>query len=256
MTSDPTAIEVRDVRYGYPDGTGDALAGVSVDIGRGDVHALMGANGAGKTTLLKLLAGLREPSEGSIRVPDEEAVVGYAPENPRAGFFAETVADEVAFFPENRGLDVDRRVEAALDAMDVSHLAARTPLSLSGGEQRRVSIASVLAGDPAVVALDEPTSGLHAAAERELGELLAGLDRTVVFSTHESDFAFEYADRVTVLVDGGVLRTGGSREVLTDRELLCDAGIRVPGLVEWAARRSLDRVPSSMADATRMVTDR
>lgn len=255
MRSEPSAIEVRDLHYTYDGDAGAALSGVSLDVGGGDVHALMGANGAGKTTLLKLLAGLRDPDTGRIDVSGEGAVVGYAPENPRAGFFAESVFEEVAFFPKNRGLDVETRVRQALSDMDVSHLRDRSPLSLSGGEQRRVSIASVLAGDPSVVALDEPTSGLHAPAERKLGSLLCDLDRTVVISTHASDFAYQYADRATVLVDGRAVRTGTTRSVFTDADLLNRAGIRVPGLVEWAKRHSLDRVPASLDEARGTVTD-
>ena len=254
MNSD-SSVEIRDVRYAYDDGT-PVLRGASMTVADGAVHALMGANGAGKTTLLRLVAGLREPDAGAVRVAGDDPVVGFAPENPRAGFFAETVAEEVAFFPKNRGLDVDRHVEEAIAAMDVADLRDRRPLSLSGGEQRAVSLASVLAGDPAVVALDEPSSGLHAPAQRRLGELLCGLDRTVLCSTHDADFAYEFADAVSVLVDGEVARTGDPAEVLSDRDLLSRAGIRTPGLVELAAELSLSRVPSSLDEAAEEVAER
>jgi len=249
-----SSVEIRDVRYAYDDGT-PVLRGASMDVADDAVHALMGANGAGKTTLLRLVAGLREPDAGTVRIAGDDPV-GFAPENPRAGFFAETVAAEVAFFPKNRGLDVDRHVEEALAAMDVADLRDRAPLSLSGGEQRAVSLASVLAGDPAVVALDEPSSGLHAPAQRRLGELLCGLDRTVLCSTHDADFAYEFADAVSVLVDGEVVRTGDPADVLSDRDLLARAGIRTPGLVDLAAELSLARVPSSLDEAIEEVAER
>ena len=249
-----SSVEIRDVRYAYDDGT-PVLRGASMDVSDDAVHALMGANGAGKTTLLRLVAGLREPDAGTVRIAGDDPV-GFAPENPRAGFFAETVAAEVAFFPKNRGLDVDRHVEEALAAMDVADLRDRAPLSLSGGEQRAVSLASVLAGDPAVVALDEPSSGLHAPAQRRLGELLCGLDRTVLCSTHDADFAYEFADAVSVLVDGEVVRTGDPADVLSDRDLLARAGIRTPGLVDLAAELSLARVPSSLDEAIEEVAER
>jgi energy-coupling factor transporter ATP-binding protein EcfA2 len=265
-------VAVTDVHYAYPDRETEALSGVSLDVAAGDVHAIMGSNGAGKTTLLRLIAGLRDPDAGRIEIggstdrnDDDEAaadrgepepVVGYAPENPKNGFFAETVEKEVAFFPSNRGLDVSERVEAALQAMDVEHLRDRVPLSLSGGEQRMVSIASVLAGDPAVLALDEPTTHLHRHAETKLGNILADLDRTVVLSTHDPDFAFEHADAVSVLQDGTVTRTGPPREVLADVELLAGAGIRVPGIVEWADRQGLDRVPPSLSAAVELESGR
>jgi cobalt/nickel transport system ATP-binding protein len=254
MNSD-SSVEMRDVRYAYDDGT-PVLRGASMDVADGAVHALMGANGAGKTTLLRLVAGLRAPDAGSVDVAGDDPVVGFAPENPRAGFFAETVAEEVAFFPKNRGLDVERHVERALEAMDAADLRDRAPVTLSGGEQRAVSLASVLAGDPPVVALDEPSSGLHAPAQRRLGHLLADLDRTVLLSTHDADFAYEFADSVSVLVDGEVVRTGDPADVLSDADLLSRAGVRTPGLVELAADLSLSRVPSSLEEAAEVVADR
>ncbi|HKL29037.1 MAG TPA: ABC transporter ATP-binding protein [Natrialbaceae archaeon] len=255
--TDGTRVRATDVHYAYPDADREALAGASLEVAAGEIHALMGGNGAGKTTLLRLIAGLRDPDAGRIEVDggtpaDGEPVVGFAPENPKNGFFAETVEKEVAFFPSNRGLAVTERVEAALDAMDVDHLHDRMPLSLSGGEQRMVSIASVLAGDPAVLALDEPTTHLHRHAEAHLGSVLSDLDRTVLLSTHDADFAFEFADTVSVVQDGSIARTGPPREVLGDLEFLAGAGIRAPGIVEWADRRGLDPVPASIEAAAEL----
>lgn len=249
-----------DVHYAYPDDDREVLTGASLEVAAGEVHALMGANGAGKTTLLRLIAGLREPGAGRIEIgdgddPGDDPVVGYAPENPKNGFFAESVETEVAFFPSNRGLDVTERVDAALEAMGIGHLRDRMPLSLSGGEQRMASIASVLAGDPAVLALDEPTTHLHRHAERGLGGVLADLDRTVLLSTHDADFAFEFADTVSVVRDGTIARTGSPRAVLGDLELLAGAGIRAPGIVEWADRQGLERVPPSIEAAAELDVD-
>lgn len=254
--TDGASVSVRDLSYAYPDSEATVLEDVAVEVASGDAHAVMGANGAGKTTLLKLVAGLREPDGGRVAFSDPDAVVGFAPADPQAGFFAPTVAAEVAFFPRNRGLDVDARVEDALAAMDAADLRDRSPHSLSGGEQRRVSVASVLAGDPAVLALDEPTSGLHSHGERALGTLLSSLERTVLFSTHASDFVYEYADAVTVLDGGRVVETGPPRDVLADPEHLADVGIRPPGVVEWAARHSLPEPPASITEAARGVSDR
>ncbi|MFT4889326.1 MAG: energy-coupling factor transporter ATP-binding protein EcfA2 [Halobacteriales archaeon] len=256
--TDGARIEATDVHYAYPDGDREALAGATLEVAASEVHAIMGGNGAGKTTLLRLIADLHDPDAGRIEIGEHaEAapVVGYAPENPKNGFFAESVEKEVAFFPSNRGLDVDERVDAALDAMGIGHLRDRMPLSLSGGEQRMASIASVLAGDPAVLALDEPTTHLHRHGERELGAVLTDLDRTVVLSTHDADFAFEFADTVSILREGSVAAAGDPRDVLADLELLAGAGIRAPGIVEWAQRRGLDRVPSSIDAAADLEVD-
>lgn len=240
-------IRARDLGFGY-DGR-RVLDGVSVEIADGESVAVMGANGSGKSTLLRLLAGLREPDDGTV---EADGVVGFAPEDPRAGLFAGTVAEEVAFFPRNRGLDVDRETERAMRRLDVSALRDRNPLSLSFGEQRRVSIASVLSGAPEGLALDEPTAGLDRAGERQLGALLSALDTTVVFSTHAAEFAYHVADRVAVLADGQIRRAGAARTVLSDLSLLDDAGIRPPGIVLWANRRGFDRVPADLEDALAM----
>ena len=240
-------ISVRDLCFGY-DAT--VLSAVSFDVAAGETVALLGANGAGKTTLLRLVAGLAEPDAGTVRVgADDDGTVGFAPENPAAGLFAETVREEVAFFPRNRGLDVDRRVERAMCEMAVEDLRDRDPFSLSAGEQRRVSIAAVLAGDPDVVVLDEPTAGLGRDDERRLASRLSDLDATVVFSTHDADFAFAVADRAGVLVDGTLRRVDDARTVLSDRSLLEDGGIRPPGIVVWSRRRGLDRVPEDLEGA-------
>lgn len=253
--TDAAPVEVRDVRFSYPDRSGAVLDGASLDVSAGETHAVMGANGAGKTTLLKLVAGLRDPDGGRVVVGDDGSgdapPVGYAPENPADGFFAETVEREVAFYPRNRGLDVPRRVDEALGAVNVEHLRDRLPRSLSGGEQRMVSIASVLAGDPAVLALDEPTSHLHRHAERRLGRTFDGLDRTVVLATHNADFALAYADAVSIVDEGRVVRTDTPRAVLSDAEFLDEIGIRVPGVVEWANRHGVDPVPLTLEQAAR-----
>lgn len=248
---DDLGVEIRNVHRAY-DGIA-VLDGISLSVDDGETVAVMGSNGAGKTTFLKLLAGLDDRDDGSV---DVDGVVGFAPEDPEVALFAETVAEVVAFFPRERGLDAESHAERAMEAMDVSRFRERYPRSLSAGEQRRVAIASVLSGDPAVMALDEPTAGQGRTGERQLGSLLAGLDTTVVFSTHEGDFAYEFADRVAVL-DGGVLRRVGTPgDVLMDESILQAAGIRQPGLIQWARRQGFDRLPVDFEDAVEEARER
>lgn len=229
------------------------LSDVSLEVDSGELVAVMGANGSGKTSLLRLLAGLDEPVEGTV---DTDGMVGFAPEDPRAAIFARTVAEEVAFFPRNRGLDAEGEAARAMEQLGVEELHDRNPLSLSVGEQRRVSVASVLSGRPAALALDEPTAGLDRAGERQLGELLTALDIAVVYSTHAADFAYRFADRVVVLADGGISRQGPPADVLSDLDLLADAGIRAPGIVTWAKHRGLDRLPAGFDEAVAMARER
>ncbi|MFB6069563.1 MAG: energy-coupling factor ABC transporter ATP-binding protein [Halanaeroarchaeum sp.] len=239
-------IAVNDLAYAYDDGP-TVISGVDLTIDGGETVAVMGPNGAGKTTLLKLLADLHEPDAGSVEVRGE---TGFAPEDPDDALFAETVREEVAFFPRNRGLDVEERVSTALETMGVGHLRDRLPQTLSLGEKRRVSLAAVLAGDPAVVALDEPTSGLDVPHRESLGERLGALDRTVVVATHDTDFALRWTDRVAVLANGAVAEDGAADALLGDptRDFAA-LGIRPPGSVEFARDRGWTDVPSSVADA-------
>ncbi len=244
-------IDVAGLSFAY-DGR-VVFSDISFEVERGERLAIVGANGAGKTTLLRLIAGLLEPDAGSI---DLDGAPGFAPEDPQSGLFAATVWDEVAFFPRNRGLAVDRAVADALEAMDLTDIDHRNPFTLSVGEQRRVSIASVLAGDPDVIILDEPTTGLDRRGARNLAGLVDDVDHTIVFSTHNTDFAFAVADRVAIVADAGIRQLGPARDVLGDIVSLREAGIRPPGLVEFANREGLDRVPVDVDAAIAMLEGR
>lgn len=216
------------------------LDDVSLAAKPGELVAVVGRNGAGKTTLLLLLAGLEPPDSGRVAV---DGVVGFAPADPADALFAPTVREEVAFFPRNRGLDVEDHTDRALDDMGLRGYDDRSPTALSVGEQRRTAIAAVLAGDPAVAALDEPTAGLDRRAANALGARLAGLDATVVCATHDTDFAFAHADTVVVLDGGSVRAAGRARRVLGDVHLARAAGIRPPGPVSWADDRGVEPPP-------------
>lgn len=241
-------IELVDLSFAF-DGR-PVLEDVSLSAEAGERLAIIGANGTGKTTLLRLVAGLIEPDSGTVR---REGTVGFAPEDPQSGLFAATVRDELAFFPRNRGLSVEAAVAAASGAMDLGDLEHRNPFTLSAGEQRRVSIASVLSGEPAAVALDEPTTGLDRRGALELVRLLNGVDATVLFSTHDTDFAYALADRVVLLAEGGIRRIGSTREVLGDADRLRTAGVRPPGLVELARDEGFERLPADLDEAITML---
>lgn len=244
-------IDVRALAFAYDDGP-TVIDDVDLHVGDDEVLALMGPNGAGKTTLLKCIAGLYDPDAGSVEIVGD--AVGFAPENPDDGLFAATVEEEVAFFPRNRDLDVEERVEAALAEMDVATLRDRVPQTLSAGEKRRVSLAAVLAGDPAVVALDEPTSGLDSHHVDTLGDSIARLDRTIVLATHDADFAMRHADRVAIVEDGAVVQTGEARDVLADPTFdFAAVGIRPPGAIRFARARGWDDPELTVAAAAARV---
>jgi biotin transport system ATP-binding protein len=214
-------IEVRDLVHER--GGTIALDGVSLRIADGEFLALVGPNGSGKTTLVRHLNGLLEPDEGSVSV-DGTAVpenpvaartsVGMVFQNPRDCFVAATVAADVAFGPENLGLDraeIDRRVTAALDAVGMADHRERRIDRLSGGQQARVAIAGALAMEPVHLVLDEPFSGLDWPSRRAVLERLDALSAagtSVVIVTHDLRDVLERADRIVALSDGEIAFEG------------------------------------------------
>ena len=196
-----------------------ALDGISLRIDDGEFLVVAGANGSGKTTLVRHLNGLLEPDEGSVSVDgtpvSEDPVaartaVGMVFQNPRDGFVAATVGADVAFGPENLGLDreaIDRRVTAALEAVGMEAHRERRIDRLSGGQQARVAIAGALAMEPAHLVLDEPFGGLDYPARRAvLGRLdsLSAEGTGIVIVTHDLRGLFDRADRIVALSEGRI----------------------------------------------------
>lgn len=233
-------VDVRGLRFHYPDGR-EALRGFDLRVWRGERVALLGPNGAGKTTFALHLNGIHLPDKGVVRIADmavEEANfieirrrVGLVFQDTDDQLFMPTVAEDVAFGPANLGLrgdDLRARVAEALAATGVDDLADRTPHHLSGGERRRVALATVLAMRPDVLVLDEATSGLDPAGHRELVDVLRSLPVTQLVITHDLPFALELCERA-VIVDGGeVVADGKTAAVLSDADLLARHRLALP----------------------------
>jgi energy-coupling factor transporter ATP-binding protein EcfA2 len=209
--------------FRYPGADRDALHDVSLDLREGEAVALVGANGSGKSTCALLLAGLLRPTRGSVRSPRAgelgslrarrlASLVGSVFQQPEHQFLTGRVRDELALGPAPPGrsrTDLDRRVGELLDRLRLTRLADANPYTLSGGEKRRLSVATALVGRPDAVVLDEPTFGQDLRTWEELVDLLAGLrDEGVALlaATHDPPFAAALADRTLRMVDGG-LRT-------------------------------------------------
>jgi len=243
-----SAFQVEDVHYSY--GQIAALNGVSLTIPQGRRVALLGANGSGKSTLLRLLAGLNFPASGTVRflgdalskerLEEEEFFyafrrkVGVVFQNPDVQLFNASVFDELAFGPLQMGWpaqQVRARVREALSEMRIEDLQDRAPHRLSGGEKKRVAIASVLVLDPQVLLLDEPTAALDPASQTQIVELLAswqGTGRTVVIATHDLDTLEDIADSCYLLKEGQLAGEGDPLAVLHDVGLLERAGLIRP----------------------------
>jgi len=237
--SEPS-LRVSGLAFAYPDGS-PALAGVDLTVAPGERVALLGPNGAGKTTLVLQLNGVLRPSAGTVEVgglpvakehlQEVRRRVGIVFQDPDDQLFMPTVAEDVAFGPANfgvRGAELEARVHGALTAVDMTALAERSPLHLSGGQRRRVALATVLACHPEVLVLDEPSSNLDPLARRELAEVLLRLDRTMLMVTHDLPYALQLCPRSVVLDEGRVVADGPTRELLADDDLLAAHRLELP----------------------------
>lgn len=225
-------IELCDVWHVYGGRTPfevEALRGVSLAVEPDEVLGVVGGTGSGKSTLVQHLNLLLAPTSGKVLVDGVDARglakgelrrrVGLVFQFPEAALFAPTVREDVAFAPRRLGLgdeEVERRVSGALGALGADHLAGRSPFALSGGEQRRVAIAGVLAMGPEVLILDEPTAGLDPATREGFLDVVRSLREgavSVVMVSHDLDEVAEVADRVCVLENGEVRSVGAPGEV-------------------------------------------
>jgi cobalt/nickel transport system ATP-binding protein len=240
-----TLFEIGDLHFRYQ-GL-EALRGLTLDIAAGERLVLLGANGSGKSTLLRLLDALCFPSAGTLRFDGqaltEEALsedaanfafrrrVALLFQNPEAQLFNPTVFDEVAFAPLQLGWPAEKiiaAVDETLAMLDISHLKERPPYRLSGGEKKRVALASVLVFDPEVLLLDEPTAALDPRTQSHFVDLIQswrGSGRTVITATHQLEIVAELADRVAVLRQGQLLATGTPQEILANNHLLLEANL-------------------------------
>lgn len=236
----PPALAVSGLAFTYPDGH-RALDGVDLVVAAGERVAVLGPNGAGKTTLALHLNGIHEVQEGSVEVaglpvadPNLGEIrrrVGLVFQDTDDQLFMPTAGEDVAFGPANLGLRGEalrQRVVEALAMVGAADLADRPPHHLSGGERRRVALATVLSMRPDVLVLDEPTAGLDPAGRRELAEVLATLPMTQLMITHDLPFALELCDRAVVVSGGRVVADDACVEVLSDTAVLHAHRLELP----------------------------
>ncbi|MBN1936176.1 MAG: ABC transporter ATP-binding protein [Anaerolineae bacterium] len=280
-----TVVHVENLRVAYPASLPqtpqiDALEGVDLRVAQGECVALLGRVGAGKSTLCLALTGAVPQAidcamDGRVVVSGQDTratpmaelslTVGLVPENAAAYLFNATVADEVAFGLESLGLpadEIERRIDETLASVGLDGFRARTPQTLSGGEQKRLALACVLAMRPAVLVLDEPMTGLDPRGRRQVIEIIDRLRReqgaTILIATQDAEAVAQLADRAVVLQDGYVAFDGPVDALLAQPDALAAWGLHAPQLAELAfelTRRSGQVFTFyQLADAERALT--
>ncbi len=256
-------IVIEDIHYSYANNV-EALKGVSLTIKDGEFVAIMGQNGAGKTTFIKHFNGLLKPSMGTVRVDGVETTktsvaalarnVGFVFQNPDNQLFSETVEDEIAFALKNFGIDketIEKRVTWAMDLLSISQYRKTSPFLLSGGERKRVALASVLAWDPETLVLDEPTIGQDHEQKERLRQFVMQLQtkkKTVVMVTHDVEFVAECNPRVILMRDGKIVADGIAKDILTNPKLLEESSIVLPQIAQVFTKLAPLGLPADIID--------
>ena len=246
---------MEDVSFAY-DGLYTALQGISLQIDDAERIAIMGTNGAGKTTLVKHLNGLLRPNSGRVIVDGVDAKhysvaelareIGLVMQNPDHQLFLDSVEKEVEFGLKQLGFseeEIKERTNRTLSSLGLESLSERSPFTLSGGERKRVALASVLATEPRILALDEPTIGQDARQKEKLADMLLELNkrgRTVLVVTHDIEFVIEHFPRTIAMADGMIIADGPTSSVLSNEIVIKQCSLTAPQLTQ--AARSLHNI--------------
>lgn len=238
-------LSTENLSFTYPDGT-QALKNINIEIEKREKVAIIGPNGAGKSTLFSHFNGLTEPTSGCVKIEgktisfekDEllkvRQKVGIVFQDPNDQLFAPTVKEDIAFGPMNLGLsygEVEKRVEDALKMVGMENYEDKTPHHLSGGQQKRIAIAGIIAMKPEIMILDEPTAGLDPDGVEKVLNIMNQLNKegmTLIISSHDIDMISKYADKIFILYNGEIIESGNKNKIFSDMELLKKAHLRTP----------------------------
>lgn len=256
-------IEVHKISYTYPSGV-QALDEVSLIINRGEFVAIMGENGAGKTTLVKHFNGLLRPQAGRVVVDGVDASqmsvaslarkVGLVFQNPDDQLFSENVEEEISFALRNFGFEkgvIEKRMEWALNLLDLEKYRKSSPFILSGGERKRVALGSVLAWDPDIVVLDEPTIGQDYAQKERLRHFLMQLrtqGKTTIIVTHDVEFMADCKPRIILMADGKVIADGPIQRIVSNADAMRRASVSAPEITKVFSGLSEHGLPLDVLD--------
>lgn len=248
-------VRFKDVSFSYNKGQRNekkALNNINLFLEDNKIHGIIGPIGSGKSTLLELMNGITKPTSGKIIVGEYELNkkinfnrfrydVGLVYQFPEKQFFSSTVAEEISFSskvfePKNKNLKTKIKKVLKMVGLDDSYLK-RNPLSLNGGEKRKVAIASVLISNPKLLIMDEPTIGLDNKSKKSLIKLLKNLKtrhmKTIIIVTHDVDMLYEIADNVVILNNGNLIKEGTKEAVFSDVEFLDKNNTPVPSIVRF-----------------------
>ncbi|WP_294756858.1 energy-coupling factor transporter ATPase [uncultured Lactobacillus sp.] len=266
MTTD-SIIKIKNVSFTYPESETPAIDNISLDIKRGSWTSIIGHNGSGKSTIIRLINGLLVPDEkgkpeievDGLKLNDDTVwevrnKVGIVFQNPDNQFVGATVADDVAFGLENRGVshsEMVKIVPEAIKAVGMSEYINAEPANLSGGQKQRVAIAGILAIKPKIIVLDEATSMLDPEGRDQILSIVQAMknkyDLTVISITHDIDEA-NMADQVLVMNDGKLITKGSTKDVFSQVDLLKKLGLDVPFYEQVKAKLLADsvKIPASI----------
>ena len=236
-TSRLIALSIRDVCFQYSENQ-PILQNLDLTVYDGDRVGVIGSNGVGKTTLFHSICGVLAPTNGEIELYDRQvhpgqfsADVGLVFQNPNDQLFSSRVWDDIAFGPQNMGLpaeEVNRRVQQVMQVTGTQALAERPPHQLSGGQQRMVAIASILAMQPRLAIFDEPSANLDCRSRRRLIHFLQEMSQTILLASHDLELVLEVCNRVIILDGGHVVADGPARQVMANRDVMECHGLECP----------------------------
>lgn len=242
-------LKAQNLTYKYEDGT-LALKDISLEIKSGEKLAVLGPNGSGKSTFFLCLNGVRKPQKGTLTLEGKDydysrkgllhlrSSVGIVFQDPDNQLFSAGVYEEIAFGPLNLGLseaEVRILVDDAIEKLEMSSFQHKPTHFLSGGQKKQVSIADIIVMEPKIIIFDEPTSALdpkHCTLVKERIEKLSIQGKTVLLSTHDVDYALEWADRIVVFKDGTIEKSGTPEEIFSDLSLLKKTHLEQPKVMQ------------------------
>jgi len=254
--------------YTYPNGS-LALKNINLKISKGELVGIMGKNGAGKTTLIRTLNGLIRPDKGKIFIEDVNVAsqsiaflskkVGIIFQNPNHQLFANTIEDEIQFSLKNLALskeDIQTKTDKILKEFRLEKYRDRSPLNLSGGESKKLAVASIICRDPDILVFDEPTLGQDAHEIKFFIDLIKEerkKGKTIIIVTHNIEFALEYIPRTILMADGRIIADGPTPEILKNKFLVKSASLVLSQVFQF--KNALEEIGLNPPDDIHSRTD-